>query len=205
MPRYETRVEEVAVDAQVVPIRQLSESQAPDSVKTPATILIWPTMRVSNILFVFTNKVSQLFIQPLFFKMPPRGRPPKKKRNIWGLRNQRTPSPLPLKLEPALESASEALGHVDRAQPDPDQEDCENPNMEKQVTSEQIANENFEASGVSVAVSIPIMGGNVAVMSSTGPTKRPVKLSFRNDREPDDADWIPPRIKNNLKPKKGEW
>ena len=68
--------------------------------------------------------------------------------------------------------------------------------MEKQVTSEQIANENFEASGVSVAVSIPIMGGNVAVMSSTGPTK---------DREPDDADWIPPRIKNNLKPKKGEW
>lgn len=152
------------MDAQVVPIRQLSGSQAPDSVKTPATILIWPTMRVSNILFVFTNKVSQLFIQPLFFKMPPRGRPPKKKRNISGLRNRRTPSPLPLKLEPALESASEALGHVDRAQPDPDQEDCENPNMEKQVTSEQIANENFEASGVSVAVSIPIMGGNVAVM-----------------------------------------
>ncbi len=189
----------MAVDVQVVPIRQSSGSQAPESMRTPATILIWPNYSCSI-------RVHPLYPASLLFKMPLRGRPPKKKRNISGLRNQRPPSPLPLELEPTLESASEALGRVDRAQPDPDQEDREYPDIKEQVTSEKFANEDFEASGVSVGVTISsaIMGGKVAVLSSR-PTKRPAgMLSYRNDREPDDADWIPPHLRNNLKPKKGE-
>ncbi|KJA25362.1 hypothetical protein HYPSUDRAFT_37873 [Hypholoma sublateritium FD-334 SS-4] len=111
--------------------------------------------------------------------MPPKGRPPKKKKNISGLRNQRPPSSLLLELE-----SKEALHG---ALPDPDQDIGENQEI-KDTSSREQEDDDYpdDASGF------------------TELAKQPVTLSFNDDGEPtarvDDADWIPPH--KQQKPKR---
>lgn len=130
--------------------------------------------------------------------MPPKGRPPKKKRNISGLRNQRPPSPLLLsEFGPVLES-KEPLHHADRAQPELDQEIREHHEPKDKVSSEQEDDEDGEASGFESGHS------ERKGLTNTELAKRPVRLSCRNDAELrlDDADWIP--TNKQKKPKRGK-
>jgi hypothetical protein len=124
--------------------------------------------------------------------MPPKGRPPKKKRNISGLKNQPSLSEVPLL--PTVESASQIADNYEDDDGDNEIEDDPHPpDMKDMASSEQEDNLNsdFESDDEWKGLTSQELGTRLA------------EMSCEIGDDPTDVDWIPYSLRRRKGKKKG--
>jgi hypothetical protein len=126
--------------------------------------------------------------------MPPKGRPPKKKRNISGLRNQPSSSKVPLL--PAVESTGQnADNNEDDNGGNEIKDDPSPPDMKDMASSEQEDNQvdsEFESDDEWEGLTSQELGARLA------------ELSCKIDDDPTNVDWIPNSLRRRKRKKKGK-
>ncbi|EDR04366.1 uncharacterized protein LACBIDRAFT_330618 [Laccaria bicolor S238N-H82] len=131
--------------------------------------------------------------------MAPKGRPPKKKRNISGLKNQPAPSVIPIPSAIGESAGKNADKHYPSANPgellpdDEEQDDQPPQDMKDLASSEQEddPDSDFESDHEWKGLTSRELGKKLA------------ELSCEIDEDPNDMDWIPYRLRR-LKGKKKE-
>ncbi|KIJ95201.1 hypothetical protein K443DRAFT_683197 [Laccaria amethystina LaAM-08-1] len=124
--------------------------------------------------------------------MPPKGRPPKKKRNISGLRNQPSSSKVPFL--PAVESTGQnADNNEDDNGGNEIKDDPSPPDMKDMASSEQEDNQvdsEFESDDEWKGLTSQELGVRLA------------ELSCKIDDDPTNVDWIPNSLRRRKRKKK---
>ena len=122
----------------------------------------------------------------------PRGRPPNKKRNISGLKNQ--PASSDIRLPPILESAEQNADNYDTPCPHSDEEeDQHKQDMKDFASSEQEddLDSEFESDHEWKGLTSTELGKKLAVLSC-------------DIDDTNDADWIPYKLRRQKGKKKGK-